>query len=170
MLRKFKIIGAVLLFLQLSLAMSINAQPSMGGETFRHKEGGIQFDLPAGWNAEPNGDLLQVSVPDKSLHVTFWVAHEDSMDAAVQALDKELGQVLSNIKSDGAPEKSELNGMPVVSGSGSAEVEGAQIHWSIHIIQAKRPVLVLAFGAPGLYQKHASTIAKFVNSIKPTEE
>src|SRR5689334_11628376 len=43
-----------------------------------HKEGGIQFALPAGWQSDADGDRLLVHSPDKSVAIVFFVATEDN--------------------------------------------------------------------------------------------
>lgn len=63
-----------------------------GEEKFTHTEAGVQFVLPKGWKAKPDGEVITVSSADDGLQVVFWVPDEDSFDAAVKALDKEIGQ------------------------------------------------------------------------------
>jgi len=43
-----------------------------GGEVFRHQEAGVQFELPKGWRAKPEGDVITVSSPDDALQMVFW--------------------------------------------------------------------------------------------------
>src|SRR5436190_20061760 len=52
-------------------------------ETFRHKEAGVQFEVPKGWKAKPEGETITVSTADDSLQMVFWVPEEDTFDAAV---------------------------------------------------------------------------------------
>jgi hypothetical protein len=84
----------------------------------------VKFELPKGWKAEPDGEVITVSTPDDSLSMVFWVPDEDSFDAAVNELDKELGKTIKNIKTTGAGKKDTHNGMPHFGQSGTGEVEG----------------------------------------------
>ena len=38
---------------------------------FSHKEAGIQFELPKGWKAKPDGEVVTVSTPGDTLQRSF---------------------------------------------------------------------------------------------------
>lgn len=134
---------------------------------YTHKEGGIQFELPAGWKAEPNGDQMTLSTPDNALSVVLWVPAEEDFQQAVGELDKELGKTIKNVKTNGEPKETQVGGMTTYSQSGTGEVEGNEIQWSVDIIKAKKPVIALTFAAPGIWEKHQADYQKFGRSIKP---
>ena len=133
---------------------------------FTHKEGGVQFEVPSGWKATPNGDNMTVSSADGALQVVFWVPDEDSFDAAVKDLDKEISKTIKNIKTVGTPTKDTHNGMPHYGESGTGEVDGTTIAWSVDVLSAKKPVIILSFAAPNLYEKNSADYEKLINSIK----
>ena len=133
---------------------------------FTHKEGGVQFEVPSGWKATPNGDNMTVSSADGALQVVFWVPDEDSFDAAVKDLDKEIGKTIKNIKTVGTPTKDTHNGMPHYGESGTGEVDGTTIAWSVDVLSAKKPVIILSFAAPNLYEKNSADYDKLIKSIK----
>jgi hypothetical protein len=139
------------------------------GETFRHREAGVQFDVPNGWKAKPDGEVITVSTADDSLQMVFWVPEEDTFEAAVKALDKELEKTIKNVKTSGKPTEDTHNGMPHFSESGTGEVGGITIEWSVDVLAAKKVVIILTFAAPGIVEKHAAEAAKFISSIKKTE-
>src|SRR5262245_31920027 len=97
------------------------------GETFTHQDAGVQFKLPAGWKAKPDGEVITVSSADDALQVVFWVPDENTFEAAVKELDKELSKTIKNIKPEGKPSEDVLNGMPHYGQTGSGEVNGATI-------------------------------------------
>jgi predicted Zn-dependent protease len=138
-----------------------------GDNHYTHKEGGIQFDLPAGWKAEPNGDQMTLSTADGSLSVVIYVASEDNFKEATEALDKELSKTIKNVKESGEPKETKVGGMQTVSQSGTGEVNGTEIQWAVDLIQAKKPVIVLSFAAPGVWEKHQGEYQQFGKSIKP---
>jgi len=138
-------------------------------ETFTHKEAGVQFQLPKGWKAKPEGEVITVSSPDDALQVIFWVPDEESFDATVKDLDKELAKTIKNIKTTGKPTQDTHNGMAHYGETGTGEVEGATIAWSVDVLAAKKPLIILTFAAPNLFEKHADDYAKLVNSIKKIE-
>jgi hypothetical protein len=147
-----------------SVMMSLQEKSS-----YSHQEAGVKFELPKGWKAEPDGQVITVSTPDDSLQMVFWVPDEDSFDAAVKDLDNELGKTIKNIKTTGKETKDTHNGMPHYGQSGTGEVEGTTIEWSVDVLGAKKPVIILSFAAPGVWEKHAENAAKFIASIKKIE-
>ena len=49
------------------------------------------------------------------------------------------------------------------------EVEGATIAWSVDVLAAKKPVIVLTFAAPEFLEKNAADLVKLIESIKKSE-
>jgi hypothetical protein len=136
---------------------------------YKHQEAGIQFELPKGWKAKPDGAVITVSTADDSLQMVFWVPDEDTFDAAVKTLDKELEKTVKKMKTTDKGKADTHNGMPHYSESGTGEVDGATIEWSVDVLAAKKTVIILTFAAPGIAEKHADDYAKFVSSIKKIE-
>ncbi len=91
---------------------------------------------------------------------------EDTFDAAVKDLDKELGKTIKNVKTNDKGTTDTHNGMPHFSTGGTGEVEGTTIEWSVDVLKAKKVVIILTFAAPGIAEKHASEAAQFISSIK----
>jgi hypothetical protein len=137
-----------------------------GDNVFSHPSAGIQFEVPATWKAEADGEMMTVSAADGSLSIIFWVPKEVTVDAALDALDSELGKIMKNVKPNGEPEKGNVNGMTTYSTEGTGEVEGASIEWSCHLMEARKPVIALTFAAPGAYDQHQKDVDAFVKSIK----
>jgi hypothetical protein len=143
--------------------------PAQEGEVFHHKEAGIQFELPRGWKAKPDGETITVSTADEGVQMVFWVPSEETFEEAVKALDKELGKTIKNQKSTGKPTEDTHNGMPHFGKTGSGEVDGTTIAWSVDVLAAKKIVIILTFAAPELFEKHALSLGKFISSIKKIE-
>lgn len=142
---------------------------SQDKSSYSHQEAGVKFELPKGWKAEPDGAVITVSTPDDSLQMVFWVPDEDTFEGAVKELDKELGKTIKNIKTTGKETKDTHNGMPHYGQSGTGDVDGTTIEWSVDVLGAKKPVIILSFAAPGVWEKHAENAAKFIASIKKIE-
>ncbi|HJQ35012.1 MAG TPA: hypothetical protein VJ866_22875 [Pyrinomonadaceae bacterium] len=142
------------------------AAAAQEGKTYTHEAGGITFELPAGWKAEADGDQLTVSPAGGGIGVVFWVTEENNFDAATKALGEELGKQIKNLKFDGDPKEDTHNGMEHASVSGSGQIEGKDILFSADILQAKKPVIVLTFGAADSIHKYAEDYSKLVKSIK----
>jgi len=133
---------------------------------FTHKEAGVQFELPKGWKAKPDGEVITVSTADDSLQMVFWVPDEDTFDAAVKDLDTELGKTVQNIKTTDKGTSDTHNGMPHFSEGGTGEVNGTTVEWNVDVLAAKKVVIILTFAAPGIAEKHADEALKFITSIK----
>ena len=151
-----------------SIATS-NAYVAQDNEIYRHNEAGVQFQLPKGWKAKPDGEVITVSTADDSLQMVFWVPDENTFDAAVKDLDKELSKTIKNIKTTDKGTADKHNGMPHYSQGGTGEVNGVTIQWSVDVLAAKKVVIILTFAAPGIAEKHAEEAVKFINSIKKIE-
>ncbi|MEO7969715.1 MAG: hypothetical protein ABI698_00315 [bacterium] len=149
--------------------INLSVPVTQGNQLFTHKEAGVQFELPAGWKATPDGEVITVSTADDSLQMVFWVPDENTFDAAVKDLDKELDKTIKNIKITDKGTSDTHNGMPHFSEGGTGEVNGTTIEWSVDVLKARKVVGVLTFAAPGVAEKHADEAAKFIGSIKKTE-
>ncbi|PYS45661.1 MAG: hypothetical protein DMF68_21585 [Acidobacteria bacterium] len=148
---------------------SSTASSSGDNNTFTHKEGGIQFTLPAGWKSKEQGDAMTVSTADDALQVVLWVPQGDDFDKAVKDLDGELGKVIKNPKITTPGHETEHNGMKAYAAAGTGEVEGSTIAWEVDILQAKKPVFILSFAAPQQFSSHESEYKQLLGSIKKAE-
>jgi hypothetical protein len=148
-----------------TLAASVAQDP----RTFSHKDAGVEFTLPKGWSAKPDGEVITASSGDDAVQMVFWVPEADTFDAAVKELDKELGKTVKNTKITSKGKQDIHNGMPHYGESGTGEVEGVTIAWSVDVLASKKPVLILTFAAPQLLEKHADDLVKLIQSIKKIE-
>jgi predicted Zn-dependent protease len=147
----------------------LSAPATQENRLFSHKEAGVQFELPKGWKAKPDGEVVTVSTADDSLQMVFYVPNEDTFDAAVKDLGNELGKTVKNVKTTDKGTADTHNGMPHFSQGGTGEVNGTTIEWSVDVLAAKKVVIILTFAAPGIAEKHAEEAAKFIASIKKIE-
>lgn len=145
-------------------AQAFNKTPQ--ANVYRHEPGGIQFVLPKGWKAEPDGDILTVSSADEEMSVMFWVSSENDFDAAVDAVADELDNIIKNPKFAKDGVEGALNGMKAFSLSGSGQYEGANVLWDLTVVAAKKPVFVVSFANPQHLQKHAAAYGALAKSIK----
>lgn len=148
------------------LAADSAAKTAAADKTYTHEEGGIQFDAPDGWKSEAEGDQITVSAPDDSISIVFWVPEADTFDAALEALEEELEKMVKNIKLDGEAKSDTHNGMKHAGLTGSGQIEGADVLWSVDLLMAKKPVIALTFASPGNFEKQAEAYSKLVKSIK----
>lgn len=142
---------------------------AQANDTFTHKDAGVTFTLPKGWTAKPDGDTITASSSDDSVQVVLWVPDEDTFDAAVTALDKELNKTIKNMKTTGKGKSDTHNGMAHYEESGTGEVSGTTIMWSVDVLAAKKPLIILTFAAPNILDKHVNEYLQLVGSIKRVE-
>ena len=133
---------------------------------FTHQEAGVRFQLPKGWKAKPDGEVITASSADDALQVVFWIPDEANFDAAVKELGTELGKTIKNMKTVGKPAEDVLNDMPHYGETGTGDVDGTTIVWSVDVLGAKKPLIILTFAAPSLFEKHSSAYEQLLNSIK----
>lgn len=142
-----------------------------GDNVYTHAEAGIQFEVPKDWKVDVDDEVLTAAPADSSVSISFWVPKEASVEQALDALDAELGKVMKDIKTTSKPETGKLNGMTThnIEGTATFKENGANLEWSAHLIEAKKPVYALTFAAPGLYDSHQKEINELANSIKKVE-
>ena len=150
----------------LAKSPALQTSPSQGSDIYTHQAAGVQFQVPKGWRAKPDGETMTVSSSDDSIQVVFWVPDEDTFDAAVKELDNELGKTIKNVKTTGKPTQDKHNGMAHYEEHGTGEVSGVTIEWSVDVLAAKKPLIILTFAAPDLFEKYANDYMKLVASIK----
>lgn len=133
---------------------------------FTHKDGGIQFEVPAGWKTEPKGDILSIVAPDGSCSIVFWVLDDISLEAAVNEVDKRLAKVMTNIQLKDEPKKALFGDMRALVFTGSGAINGQPIGWDASIVAAKKLVLAVSFAEPGSLQRYQAEIQAFFKSMK----
>lgn len=158
--RTFALLAALALF-----AAAASAQEHV----MTHKEGGVQFSLPAGWQSEAEGDRLLVHSADKSVAIVFFVATEDNFEAAINAMTEEVDKIIDNVKITNKGQEGEHNGMPIYSVSGTGTMDDKPIAWDVTMLAAKRPVIVMGFAEPASWKKNEAAYNKLVESIHKLE-
>jgi hypothetical protein len=158
MRQRVAILLALLLFSSLAFA-----------EVRHDRAAGISYDIPSWWDVEEREEGIVMSTEDESLVVMLWTPRGQSLSDAVDALDEELSNIIQGAKVDGQPQSGTLNGMETLSISGKGRIDGARAEYSVVIVDAKRPVIVMAFGETGRYEKHMNELKGFLKTIKRTK-
>lgn len=156
---------ALLIALALLTALASAAQD----HTMTHKEGGVQFALPAGWQSEAEGDRLLVHSPDKSVAIVFFVATEDNFEAAIDAMVDEVDKIIDNVKVTNKGQEGEHNGMPMYSVSGNGTIDGKAVVWDVTLMAAKRPIIVMGFAEPASWKKNEAAYNELIESMHKTK-
>lgn len=135
-------------------------------QTVSHPEAGLQFDVPAGWKTDEEGEQYRLVSADGDISVTFWVPVEGDFENAAKAIGEEIGKQLTDLKYDAEPRQDKHNGMDHISVTGSGKAEGRNVNFSADMLRAKRPVIILTFSSPENFKHHEAEYSKFVSSIK----
>jgi predicted Zn-dependent protease len=154
-----------------SATSNMNAPTSTtgAGETFTHPEAGVQMTLPAGWKSNNEGETMTVGPADDLINVVLWVPEGDNFEKAVDDLAEEMDKVVKNSKITQPGKETTHNGMQAYTTGGTGEVDGKEIVWSVDMLKAKKPFIVLTFGAPQQSEDHASKYKQFLGSLKQVE-
>ena len=139
------------------------------GETFTHPEAGVQMTLPAGWKSNNEGETMTVGPADDLINVVLWVPEGDDFEKAVDDLAEEMDKVVKNSKITQPGKETTHNGMQAYTTGGTGEVDGKEIVWSVDMLKAKKPFIVLTFAAPQQSEEHANEYKQFIGSLKQVE-
>ena len=125
---------------------------------------GLQFELPKGWKAETqsNGNIF-LTFEDGAGNVTFVV--DDLYNVVVDGMKTGMKEKLTDLKFDNAPKEDTLNGIAHINESGSGQMQGVKIIWSIDVLKTKA-VTILTFGIDHVLKAHLAEYRRFVDSIK----
>ncbi len=155
-------------WMYLALAVvAVAALPALAKETYEFTQAGLQLDLPDGWKAEIDGDLLTMSTKDEDIAITAWSVQNKEFDAAADALGTELEKVVKSCKVEGDPKPMEINGLKAVGLEGTGKIKGVDIKWLVLMVKAKTPVFFLAFAVPESLDKHSDQVMGIFQSIRP---
>ena len=155
-----KSIRFALAFFILTIAFSAAA------EVRKDTRAGISYDIPSWWEWEPREEGVVMATKDGTLVVMLWAPRGETLEEAIESLEDEIEKAVKGAKPDGEPTTGTLNGMQTVSISGKGRIDGKRAEYSVTILDAKRPVIIMAFGETGKYEKHEDALIGFLKSIR----
>ena len=161
-LRRRKYLNSIL-----ALAMGVALVLACSSETKRTVTvGGLRFEVPGGWKTTVNSSTrATVSSADGGLQVVCSVLDENSSEFAVKDLDQEISKTIKKVETVGKPTQDTRDGIPHYAKSGTGEVDGTTITWSVDVFSAGKLVIFLAYAPPNVYQKNSADYEKLINSI-----
>lgn len=150
-------------------ALTFVAGTALSAEDVNHTEAQVKVWIPDGWEQEADEDSLIVGDPDEEVMVAFLVVDGDNVEAALDAMEAELSEIVDDVEADGEPEEVELNGMPTIVLDATGTVEGESVDLGIAVIMtpANKALLVFAIAQSSTVAKHEKTIEKILGGIKP---
>ncbi|MEQ9366861.1 MAG: hypothetical protein RIF32_21655, partial [Leptospirales bacterium] len=110
--------------------------------------------------------------PAEEVMVAFLVVDGDNVEAALEAMEAELADIVDDVVSEDEPSEVKINGMPAIVLDGKGTVEGKAVDLGIAVIMtpAKKALLVFAIAQSSTVSKHEQTISKILSGIKPLKK
>lgn len=138
-------------------------------EPFVNEAAGVQFNLPSGWHAEPDGEVVTVSNGDNSFHAIFAAVPPEALEHVGEAIGQQTDRFLDDIHVVDAAHKVSFNGLQAIQARGSATVKGTEgeVFWTVNVILSKQPVFFLTYAVRGAAENDVEAVGHFVTSIRP---
>jgi hypothetical protein len=132
---------------------------------FTHEKAGIRFAKPEGWNHKADGDTITLFSPDHAVSIVITVAKKSNLKDAINEIDSELSNVMTDIETNSQAQKTDVNGMDAVTLSGTGKIQGTPVTWAVDLLDAKRPVFVITFGKQSEWGNHQDEYVEFAKSV-----
>lgn len=139
------------------------------GETYEHKEGGISIWFPDNWKVKAEENVLEADAPDEDAYVQLLMLEDvETMDAAIDALVKELDPIVKNFKLTNEGQEEKLNGLNFYLVEGEGMVEGVKMGVSVVLIATpKAQIGMMTLLCPEVvYKKYEKDFEKIIKNIK----
>lgn len=141
--------------------------PSADSNRYEAEEAGIELTIPSGWHHEKKDNGVVVAAPaDDSCGVIFMTPPEDDMEKVGEEVGKLLGEIITDMKTNGEPKKGEFNGMKTVTVEGTGKSGGKDCEWSVDFVQNKKILMVVFVGEKAGIEKNKGSLTELAKSIK----
>ena len=129
----------------------------------------FSIDIPNGWKVEVEGDVLHSTPPDESIYVGLWALPYETLDAAAEALDEMVADLVSGFE---LKEEGEFtsNDVPFYffDGSGEDKESGGPVNVSVALFSPDGDTfcMLIYFGSPRDEKRHEDALGRIVRSIR----
>ena len=149
-------VGAVLLTTSTSFA-----------KWYPDKSAGVQVNIPGHWKVGGGGDTLEAESKDGMAMLHFMVMDGNTVDAALDEMEKQLGTLFRNVKPDGDPSEFTHGPFRGIEFTGVGMAEGVRFKFAVMLFQrpGKRVVMMYGLVVESKWGKHKRTIHKILKSI-----
>ncbi len=131
------------------------------------KKAGIQFEVPKGWKVVKDmyGDLkVSPATKGSGISATFIVPEEGELEKVLTDLRNSLKE--DDLKLSGERKNETLNGLTNIVESGTGDLDGSLVQWSINVITADRPVVVFGMATVRALDDYVDDYTKLMKSIR----
>ena len=136
-----------------------------GNNLFTHGKAGIRFEKPDGWSHQAEGDTITLFSPDHAVSIVITVAKKSKVKDAINEIDAELSNVMTDIETSSKAQQTNVNGMDAITLEGTGKIQGTPVTWAVDLLDAKRPVFVITFGKQSEWGKHQDEYVEFAKSV-----
>lgn len=129
----------------------------------------LKVNIPKDWKVESQGDVLTAAPASEEVGLLLWeLGGVKSLKEAGDALDKELGKFVKDIKVTGDPEETEVNGLKMVFIDAQGYAQEELVELSVALVNNGRGkfLLVLGMAEPKAVKKYEKQLLGIVTSIK----
>jgi predicted Zn-dependent protease len=160
----------ILLSAVVALSLLAFASPALA-DRHVHKEAKVSIDVPAGWKVDGDEDHMTVTDPKEEVAFFFIILDAKDLDKATSEMEKEIGKAVKNVKWEGEPEETKLNGMDAILLDGSGKIDGQAVELGVAAIvtPAAKVLLVLGVIEASKSKKHEKAVVALLTSIKPVK-
>lgn len=137
-----------------------------------NKDAGVQFTLPAGWHAEPDGEAILVTNEDKTFTAVLAQVGGKEVGNAEDEIDKEIAKFLADVHQDNEdPIKLEFNGIHAFQKKGSGKIKNTdiEVYWTVNLLMSKKPVFLITYAVRSEGERILPKVKQFIASIGPVE-
>ena len=143
--------------------------PAQMAEVLPHEGAGVKVWVPDNWAKDGDEDSLIVNDPNEEIMFAFLVVDASETEAALEALETELSEIVSNVQTEDDGEEIQLNGMDGFVLDGTGSVEGTPVELGVMLLETPsgKVLMVLAIVEASKAGKHEGTVEKIMKRIKP---
>lgn len=137
-----------------------------------NREAGVQFTLPGGWHAEPDGEVILVTNEDKTFTAVLAQVGGKEIGNAEEEIDKEIAKFLDDVHQDNDdPIKLDFNGIQGFQKKGSGKIKKTdiEVYWTVNILVSKKPVFLVTYAVRSEAERILPKVKQFIGSIGPVE-
>ncbi len=151
--------------LLLSLALPSTASANL----FEHPGAQVSLKLPKGWTSDVHQDILMTASPQEDVFVLLVVLDNREASTLQAALDKHIGEVVTEARAISAPERIQRHGLKGVSARATGAFEGAPVEIRTMAIEVgtNKTFLVVAFLKDRPGRRLEQQLRDLFQSIRP---
>ena len=129
------------------LLLIILSLGALAQERFTHAGSGLSMQLPAGWIYAEVDDHFEVTPPDESLLLMFFVAETNVAAEGIEAIGNELDKLMTESRITTDVTEEIINGLTHIYGEGDGLMDGTRVDWDFTmVIGGRKSMVVIGLG------------------------